>query len=157
MPRVSDKASQRGHVGTRTNRGSRIDYITEKPYLHHQLGVAQSINLGLLAAISWHWLRLACLGWPAGFESTCVWSSTIKPIVVCAVLQNVGKTKGILTRFKVTHVIHWQNVVMLVLVRHFRLILQRANYGPQPNVHMHHILAWWHIKTKTSMATLSLD
>ena len=31
----------------------------------------------LLAAISWHWLRLACLGWPAGFESTCVWSSKL--------------------------------------------------------------------------------
>ena len=23
----------------------------------------------LLAAISWHWLRLACSGWPAGFHS----------------------------------------------------------------------------------------
>ena len=52
-------------------------YITEKPYLHHQLGVAQGIHLGPLAAISWHWLRLACLGWPAGFGSTCVWSSKI--------------------------------------------------------------------------------
>ena len=34
--------------------------------------------LGLLAAISWHWIRLACSGWPAGFESTCVWSSKVK-------------------------------------------------------------------------------
>ena len=49
---ASDKASQRGHVGTRTNQGSSIDYIAEKPYLHHQLGVAQTINSGLLAAIS---------------------------------------------------------------------------------------------------------
>ena len=38
MPGVPDKSSARGHVGTRTNQGSRIDYITEKPYLHHQLG-----------------------------------------------------------------------------------------------------------------------
>ena len=32
-----------------------------------------------LVAISWHWLWLACSGWPAGFESTCVWSS--KPLL----------------------------------------------------------------------------
>ena len=32
---------------------------------------------GLLVAISWHWLRLACSGWPAGFESTWVWSSKL--------------------------------------------------------------------------------
>ena len=31
MPGVPDKASARGHMGTRTNQGSRIDYITEKP------------------------------------------------------------------------------------------------------------------------------
>ena len=31
-----------------------------------------------LAAISGHWLRLACSGWPAGFESTCVWSSKVE-------------------------------------------------------------------------------
>ena len=67
MPGVPDKPSARGHVGTRTNQGSRIDYITEKPYLHHQLGVPRSPIFGLLAAISWHWLRLACSGWPAGF------------------------------------------------------------------------------------------
>ena len=36
MPGVPDTASVLGHVGTRTNQGSRIDYITEKPYLHHQ-------------------------------------------------------------------------------------------------------------------------
>ena len=41
-------------------------------------GGAQRTNSGLLAAISWHWLRLACSGWPAGFESTCVWSSKLK-------------------------------------------------------------------------------
>ena len=32
--------------------GSRIDYITEKPYLHHQLGVPRAPIAGLLAAIS---------------------------------------------------------------------------------------------------------
>ena len=37
MPGEPDKASARGHVGTRTNKGSRIDYITEKHYLNHQL------------------------------------------------------------------------------------------------------------------------
>ena len=52
MPGVPDKASQRGHVGTRTNQGSRIDYITEKPYLHHQLGVPRAPILALLEAIS---------------------------------------------------------------------------------------------------------
>ena len=42
-------------------------------------GHAQSINFEQLAAISWHWLRLACSGWPAGFESTgdCLWSSKV--------------------------------------------------------------------------------
>ena len=39
LDRYADKAAARGQVGTRTNQGSRIDYITEKPYLHHQLGV----------------------------------------------------------------------------------------------------------------------
>ena len=28
-------------------------------------------------ATSWHWLRLACWGWPVGFISTCVWSSKL--------------------------------------------------------------------------------
>ena len=42
MPGVPDKAAARGHMGTRTNQGSRIDYITEKPYLHHQLGVPRA-------------------------------------------------------------------------------------------------------------------
>ena len=40
-------------------------------------GGAQGINFGRLAAISWHWLRLVCLDWPAGFESTCVWPSKV--------------------------------------------------------------------------------
>ena len=44
------------------NQGSRIDYITEKPYIHHQLGVPRALIFGLIAAISWHWLRLACPG-----------------------------------------------------------------------------------------------
>ena len=60
MPGVPDKPSARGHVGTRTNQGSRNDYITEKPYLHHQLGVLRAPFFGLVAAISGHWLRLAC-------------------------------------------------------------------------------------------------
>ena len=69
--------SARGQVGTRTNQGSRIDYISEKPYLYHQLGVPRAPIFGLLPAISWHWLRLACSDWPAGFKSTCVWSSKV--------------------------------------------------------------------------------
>ena len=48
MPGVADW-QQRGHVGTRTNQGSRIDYITEKPDLHHQLRT----NLGLLVDAGW--------------------------------------------------------------------------------------------------------
>ena len=74
MPGVPDKPSARVHVGTRTNQGSRTDYIAEKPYLHHQLGVPRAPIFGLLAAIR---LRLACSGWPTGFESTCVWSSKV--------------------------------------------------------------------------------
>ena len=42
MPEDTDVASARGHVGARTNQGSRIDYITEKPYLHHQLGMRRA-------------------------------------------------------------------------------------------------------------------
>ena len=77
MPGVPDKPSAWGHEGTRTNQGSRIDYITEKPYFHHHLEVPRAPIFGLLVAISWHWLRLACSGWLAGFESTCVWSSKL--------------------------------------------------------------------------------
>ena len=49
---MPDKPSARGHVVTRTNQGSRIDYITEKRYLRHQLGVPRAPISGLLAAIS---------------------------------------------------------------------------------------------------------
>ena len=52
MPGVPDKPLARAHVGTRNYQGSRIDYITEKPYLHHQLGVPRAPISGLLAAIS---------------------------------------------------------------------------------------------------------
>ena len=52
MSGVPHKPSVRAHVGTRTNQGSRIDYITETPYLHHQLGVPKAPISGLLAAIS---------------------------------------------------------------------------------------------------------
>ena len=50
MPGVPDKASARGHMGTRTNQGSRIDYITEKPYLHHSLGVPRA------PILAYYWL-----------------------------------------------------------------------------------------------------
>ena len=50
MPGVPDKPSARGPMGTRTNQGSRINYITEKPYLHHQLGVPRAPMFCLLAA-----------------------------------------------------------------------------------------------------------
>ena len=42
MPGVTDLASARSHVGTRTNQGYRIDYVTEKPDLHHQLGMRRA-------------------------------------------------------------------------------------------------------------------
>ena len=42
MPELPDNAAGRGRVGTTTNQGSCIDYITEKPYLHHLLGVARA-------------------------------------------------------------------------------------------------------------------
>ena len=72
MPGVPEKASARGNK--------------DQPGLSHRLhyretlspppaGGAQSTNFGI---ISWHWMRLACSGWPAGFKSTCIWSS--KPI-----------------------------------------------------------------------------
>ena len=56
MPGVPDKASAQGRVGTRTNQGSCIDYITEKPYLHHQLGMPRAPILAyyrLLVDIGW--------------------------------------------------------------------------------------------------------
>ena len=49
MPGVTDLASARGHVGTRTKQGSRIDYITEKPKkpdCQHQLGMRRAPILG---------------------------------------------------------------------------------------------------------------
>ena len=46
MPGVTDLASARGHVGTRTNLGSRIDYITEKPDCQNQLGMRNAPILG---------------------------------------------------------------------------------------------------------------
>ena len=42
MPGLPDKAAGRDHMGTRTNQGSCIDYNTEKPYLHHLLGVPRA-------------------------------------------------------------------------------------------------------------------
>ena len=35
---AGELAAGLGHVGKRTNQGSRIDHITEKPDLLHQLG-----------------------------------------------------------------------------------------------------------------------
>ena len=46
MPGVPDLASARGHVRTRTNQGSPIDYIKEKPYRHHQQGMRREPILG---------------------------------------------------------------------------------------------------------------
>ena len=46
MPGVTGLASARGHVEIRTNQDSRIDYITEKPDLHHQLGMRRAPILG---------------------------------------------------------------------------------------------------------------
>ena len=43
---VTDLPSSQGHVGTRTNQGSSIDYITENPDLHHQLGMRRGLILG---------------------------------------------------------------------------------------------------------------
>ena len=71
MPGVSDKAAARGHVGTRTIRA--LASITL------QRNLISTTSCGcLLAAISWHWLRLACSSWPAGFESTflVIWGVT---------------------------------------------------------------------------------
>ena len=52
MSGVPHKPSARAHVGTRTNQGSRIDYITETPYLHHQLGVHGFDQQFILAKLS---------------------------------------------------------------------------------------------------------
>ena len=52
LPEVPYKASAPGHVGTWTNQGSRIDYITGKPYLHQQLGVPRAPILAFLSANS---------------------------------------------------------------------------------------------------------
>ena len=46
MPGVPDLAPARDHVGTRTNQGFGIDYITEKTDLHGQLGMLRAPILG---------------------------------------------------------------------------------------------------------------
>ena len=46
MPEVTDLASAWGHEGTRTNQGSGIIYITEKPDLQHQLSMYSAQILG---------------------------------------------------------------------------------------------------------------
>ena len=66
MPGVSDLASARGHEGTRTNQGSPIIYITEK--------AVQSMTFGLFVDAS---LFRFCSGSPAGFISTCFYSSKL--------------------------------------------------------------------------------
>ena len=70
---LADKASPRGHVGTRTNQGSRIDYITEKPYLQQPAGGAQSTDFGFSVKVflkvncdceaNIHVFVVVCLGW----------------------------------------------------------------------------------------------
>ena len=69
---VSDLASARGYEGRRTNQGSCIIYITEKPVRQHHLTMRRARLLG-------YWLRLACSGWPAGFVSTCFYLSKLQP------------------------------------------------------------------------------
>ena len=44
IPGLPGLASVRSHVGTRTNPGSRIDYITQKPDLHYQLGMRSRVS-----------------------------------------------------------------------------------------------------------------
>ena len=68
MPGVSGLASAWGHEGTKSNQGSHIIYITEKPVRKH----AQSC---LRAQLLGYWFRLACSGWPAGLKSACFYSS----------------------------------------------------------------------------------
>ena len=46
MPEVTDLASALGHEGTRTNQGSGIIYITEKPDRQHQLSMCSAQILG---------------------------------------------------------------------------------------------------------------
>ena len=46
MPEVTDLASARGHEATRTNQGSGIIYITEKPDHQHQLSMRSVQILG---------------------------------------------------------------------------------------------------------------
>ena len=46
MPEVTDLAAAWGHEGTRTNQGSCIIHITEKPYQQHQLSRHRDQILG---------------------------------------------------------------------------------------------------------------
>ena len=61
MPGVTDLASARDHVGTRTNQGSGINYITEKPDCQHQPGHALSTKFGLLTLVEAGLFKLT--GW----------------------------------------------------------------------------------------------
>ena len=58
---VSDLASGWGYEETRTNQGSRITYITDKPVRQHHLSMRRARLLD-------YWLRLAYSGGLTGFS-----------------------------------------------------------------------------------------
>ena len=77
MPEVTDLASAWGHEGTRPIRA--LVSFTLQRNLIASINWACAVHKVL--AISWHWLRLACSGWPAGFISTCFNFLSFKPDV----------------------------------------------------------------------------
>ena len=76
-----------------------------------------SPNLGYMGAISWHWLRPACSGWPAGFESTSVWSS--KSRVSPKMAEKVAKNE-----IPYRHLVTWSPSLALVHgLRYLRIVV----------------------------------
>ena len=71
---------QRGHVGKKTIQGSYMDYITEEPDLHHQLGMPRAPILGYYSL------------------SDFIWLTAFSPQKVCFCLPNLANLLGALPR-----------------------------------------------------------
>ena len=65
-------------------------------------------------AISWHWLRLACSGWPAGFESTCVWSSKMHQTSQSMRFPNTTKWRDILSHEEIYFLDRFLGILFLI-------------------------------------------
>ena len=107
LPGVTDLASAWGHIATKTNLGSRNNHITEKTGIHWACAEHQ------FWAISWHWLRLARSVWPAGFKSTCFWSSKVTTLL------------QIFSKFMLSCKVIFQSIKSISIFKGFKKYLKR--------------------------------